>query len=129
MQEVTEVLLRCGDSHGFIGHADVNDTIAGLCVDVADGGGLDAAEAPAFDHCGAGHPDVRVLRGDDDVAATQQGGVAGEAVSRGDTDEWDETRQRTEKGKRHAVHSRDAMRVGIARPATATFGEENERKA
>ena len=45
------------------------------------------SEAAALDHRRAAHPDARVLGGDDDVAAAQQRGVAGEAEARGDADQ------------------------------------------
>jgi hypothetical protein len=45
------------------------------------------------DHRRAAYPDARVLGGDHDIAAAEQGGIPGEAVAGGDPDERDEAAQ------------------------------------
>ena len=126
VQEIAEVFLCGGHSCGLVGDADVDDTVVGLRFDVADRRRFDAAQAATFDHRGAGHSDVRVFRCDDDVAASQQCRIAGEAVTRRNADEGNESGQRTEEREGHAVHAGDTVRVGVARSSAATFGEEDE---
>ena len=106
--EEGEIVLGRLDCGGFVGDADVNHAVGGLHVDRADRRGCDLAEATAFDHRRTGHADVGILRGDDDVAATEECGVAGEAVARGDTDHRDESRELSEEGKSHAIETGDA---------------------
>ena len=90
--------------------------------------GCEHAEPAAFDHRRAAHADVRVLGRDDDVAAAEQRGVAGEAAPRVDADQRHQAAQRPHRVERHAVEARDAGAVGVARPPAAAFGEEHHRQ-
>src|SRR5215469_4054334 len=78
-------ILFC-DLHrlGFVGHYDINDTIRSLYGNRADLLGRKNAESAALDHSRSPHADGRVLRRDDDIAATQQGGIACETAPRDD---------------------------------------------
>ena len=98
-----------------------------LHVDRADLGGPEHTEPAALDHRRAAHPDVRVLGGDHDVAASEDRGVAGEAVAGVDADERDRARQLGEPPERQAVEPAHADAIGVTGPTTATFGEEHDR--
>ncbi len=74
-------LATC-DRFGLVGDDDVDDTVGALHLDRADRRRLEHAEAAALDHRRAAHADVRVLRGDHDVATAEDRRVAGEAVAR-----------------------------------------------
>ena len=87
------------------------------------------AEAPALDHGRAAHADRRALGGDDDVAAAEQGGVAGEAPARGDPDQRHQAAQAAEQGERLGVEPGDDGVVGVARPAAPALGEQHHRAA
>ena len=73
--------LATRDRLGLVGHDDVDDAVGDLHVDRADRLGREHAEPAALDHGRAAHADVRALGGDDDVAAAEEGGVAGEAAA------------------------------------------------
>ena len=94
--EVREVLLRDAHRLGLVGDGDVDDAVGRLHGDRADLVGAEHAEAAAFDHRRAAHADVRVLRRDDDVAAAEQRGVAGEAAAGDDADQRHEAAQPAE---------------------------------
>src|SRR2546426_1134217 len=67
--KVRQILLRGLHRFGLVLDGDVDDAVARLHVDRADFFGAEDPESAAFDHRRAAHPDVRVLRRDDDVAA------------------------------------------------------------
>ena len=90
--------------------------------------GREHAEPATFDHRGAAHADVRALRGDDHVAAAEDGGVAGEAPARGDADDGHEPGQPAPQREGEAVEPRHPGAVGVARSAAAAFGEEHDRQ-
>ena len=77
---------------GLVGDDDVDDAVGPLHLDRPDRRRLVHAEPAALDHRRAAHADVRVLGGDDDVAAAEDRGVAGEAVAGVDADERHEAR-------------------------------------
>ena len=106
--EVRQVLLGYRDGCFLVGHAHVDDPVGDLDPDRSDVGRLHDSESAALDHRGAGHSDVAVLGRNDHVAATEQCGVAGEAVPGGDSYERNETRQTCEPRERHAVETGDA---------------------
>ena len=121
--------LATRDRLGLVGDDDVDDAVGALHVDRADLGGLEHAEAAAFDHRRSAHADVRVLGGDHDVATAEDRGIAGEAVARVDADERHRARQLGEPTKRQAVEPADADAVGVTRATAATLGEEHDRHA
>ena len=73
---------------------------------------------PMFESCG----------GDDDVAAAEDRGVAGEAVAGVDADERDQAGQLGEPEEGEAVEAGRPGAVGVAGPAAAAFGEEHDRQ-
>ena len=91
-------------------------------------GGEDA-EPAALDHGRATHADVGVGGGDDDVAASEQRGVAGEAASRDDADEGHLAAQRAEEREGLGVEPGHDGHVGVAGAAAAALGEEDDREA
>jgi hypothetical protein len=125
--EVGEVLLGGGDGFDLVGHRDVDDAVGHLHRHGADLGGFVHAEPAAFDHGRPAHPDVRVGGGDDDVAAAEDGSVAGEAVARVDGDERYQSAQVGEEVEGEAVEAGYASAVGVAGPAATAFGEEDDR--
>ncbi len=72
------------------------------------------AETAALDHGRAAHADVRVLGGDDHVAAAEQRGVAGEAAPGGDAHQRHEAAQPAEEVK--AMQSRPATPIASVSP-------------
>ena len=86
------------------------------------------AETAALDHRRPAHADARVLGGDDDVAAAEQRGVAGEAVARRDAHQRHEAAQLREQLERAAVEARDDRHVDVARATAAALGEQHDRQ-
>src|SRR5664280_2309118 len=76
----------------------------------------------------AAHADRGVLGGDDHVTATEQGGVAGKAPPRADAHQGHQPTEPTEQGESHGVEPGDHRVVGVARPPTPSFGEEDHRE-
>ena len=87
------------------------------------------AEAAALDHGGAAHADRGVLGGDDDVAAAEHRGIAGEAIAGDDADHRHEAGEPCELHEGRAVEAGHAEPVGIAGPAAAAFGVKHQRHA
>src|SRR6185436_1873898 len=83
------------------------------------------AQAATLDHRRAAHADVRVGRGDHDVAHAEDRRVAGEAVPGVDPDERDEPGQLAPVHERQAVQAADAGTVGVAGPTATALGEEH----
>ena len=104
--EVGEVALRERHRLGVVGGAQVDHAVGVLHVDRPDLGGVEDAEPAALDHRRAAHADARVLGRDDDVAAAEQGGVAREAVPRGDPHERHEPAQLRRTGRRRGSRAR-----------------------
>jgi len=67
------------DGRRIVGDGEVDDPVRPLHLDGADLLGRELPEAAPLDHRRAAHADVGVLGGDDDIAAAEQCGVAGEA--------------------------------------------------
>ena len=80
--EVGQVALGDADRLGLVGDDDVDDAVGTLDLDRPDRRRLVDTEPAALDHRRAAHADVRVERGDDDVAATEDGRVARRSSSR-----------------------------------------------
>ena len=127
--EEGEVLLRDSYRFGLVFDQDVDDTVRDLHGDGSDRGRLVRAEPAALDHRRATHADVRTFGRDDHVAASEERGVAGEAVAGGDADERHERTEPREVVEREAVEPGDGRTVGVARPAPAAFGEEDDGEA
>ena len=127
--EVRQVAL--GQLHGFglVGGDEVDDPVGPLHVDRPDGGRREHPQPAALDHRRPAHPDVRVGGGDHDVAAPEDGGVAGEAVAGVDADQWHEARQLGPPQEGEAVEARRPHPVGVAGAPSPTFGEEDDRQA
>lgn len=106
----------------------MSTTPLALHVDGADVVRVEHAEAAAFDHRRATHSDVAVGGGDDHVAATEDGGVAGKAVAGVDAHDGHQATELGEVHERQAVEAADAHHVGVARAPAAAFGEEHHRQ-
>ncbi len=119
--EIGDVFL--GDLAGLclILHADIDDAIGGLNVDRADILRAVGAEAAALDHRRAGHADIGILGGDDDVAAAEERGVACETGAGDDADQRHPSAQTRELGEVSAHQPGDGHPVGVARPAAAAL--------
>ena len=91
--KIRKILLGGFDRLGFVLDQNIDDAVGHLHLDRADFLGPEDAEAAAFDHRGAAHPDIRVLGRDHDVATSEQRRVAGEASARVDADQRDQPAQ------------------------------------
>jgi hypothetical protein len=89
---------------------------------------LEHAQPATFDHCRAAHANVGIFGGDHYITATKNRSVAGEAVARIDSNDRDQTTQLGEPQKRQTVQPADTESIGIARPSTTAFGEEDNRQ-
>ena len=123
--EVGEVPPSQVHGLGVVGRHQVDHAVGRLDVEGPDLLGGVGAESTSLDHGRAAHPDRGALRGDDDVAAAEQRGVAGEAPARGDADQRDEAAQAGEEGEGLGVEPRDHRVVGVPRPTPAAFGEQH----
>src|SRR5439155_892269 len=83
--EIGQVFLRNARRLLLVLDEDVDDAIGRLERDRTDLGRMIDAEAAAFDHGGAAHADRGVLGGDDDIAASEHRGIAGEAIAGDDS--------------------------------------------
>ena len=118
-----------GDRLGLVGDGDVDDAVRHLHRHRADLLGPEHAEAAALDHRRAAHADVRVRGRDDDVAAAEQRGVAGEAAPRVDADQRHEAAEsRPKQVRTPCSRGRPRPAVGVAGPAAAALGEEHDRQ-
>ncbi len=104
--EVREVLLRHRHRSDVVVDGDVDHPVGDLRLERRDLGRLVHAETAAFDHRRTAHRDVRTRDADDDVAAPEDGRVAGEAVPRRDPDERHQPAQSREVVEREAVEAR-----------------------
>ena len=117
------------DAFGLVADEDVDHAGARLHVARADLLGLEDAEAAAFDHRRPAHADRAVARRDDDVAAAEQRGVAGEAAAGDDADQRHPAAQAREAREGRDVQAGDDRHVDVAGPAAAALGEEHHRQA
>ena len=109
---------------------DVDDAVGACTLDRADLLGRVDAEPAALDHRRAAHADIGVSRRDDDVAAAEQRGVAGEAAARDDADQRREAAEPGELRRRSARRGRvTPSAIRVAGPAAAAFGEQHHRQA
>jgi hypothetical protein len=90
---------------------------------------VEHTQAAALDHGRAAHADVAVGRGDDHIAAPEDGRVAGEAVTGVDAHHRHQARQLGEVPEGEAVEAAHAGHVGVARSPSPTLGEEHHRGA
>ena len=127
--EVREVAAGHLDGLLLIGAEDIDDPVRHLHRDRPDLLGAEHPQPAALDHGRPTHADVGVGSGDDDVAASQQRGVAGEAASRHHADEWHLPAQRAEQGEGLGVEPGHDGHVGVARAPAAALGEEHDGEA
>ncbi len=119
--EVGKVLAGDMGGFGFIFHQHVDHPVGALHVAGADFLGGEFAQAAAFDHGRAGHPQAGVAGGDDHVAAAEQGGVAGEAASGDHAHQRHQPGEPRQADEAHVVQPGHADEVGIAgAPAAAS---------
>ena len=71
--------------------------------------------------------DVGAVGGDDDVAAAQDGGVAGEAVTGGDAHDRHQPAELGEVHESQTIEATDAHHVGVAGAPAPAFREEDDR--
>jgi hypothetical protein len=121
--------LRGAHRRGLVVDHHVDHAIGRHHRQRADVVGLDAAEAAAFDHGRPAQADAGAAHRDDDVAATQQRGVAREAAAGHDADARHHARQRGEAGEGARVQAGHAAPVDVARAAAAAFAEPDHRQA
>src|SRR5579872_7507558 len=126
--EIRKILFGDFYCFGFVLDRDVDHSVGHLHIDGADFLGTEDAEPAAFDHRGTAHPDVGILRRDDDVATSKQRGIAGEASTRIDADQRHQPGQAAPVAEREAIEACDADAVGIARTTAAAFGKEHYRQ-
>ena len=89
---------------------------------------LENAQATPFDHGWPAHADVAVAGGNDDVGTAQQRCIAGKTAPGHDAHHRHGTIEPGKTGKGGDVQPGDFGRVHIARPATATFGKQDDRQ-
>ena len=90
---------------------------------------MEHAQSAAFDHRGAAHAQRGLLGGDDDIAATRHHGVPGEAASRHDAHQGNQSAQLGEQRERFDLQHAGGDRVRIAGTSAAAFGEHDEGQA
>ncbi len=126
--EVRQIFLRRSRRFRLVLDQNVDDAVRRLERHRADFGRMIDAEAAAFDHRRAAHADRGVLRGDDDVAAAEHRGVAGEAIAGDDADHRHQAGELGELHEGRPVEAGHAEPVGIAGTAAAAFGVEHQRQ-
>ena len=126
--EVAQIAAGRLDGFLLIGAEDIDDPVRHLHRHRPDVFRGEDPQAAPLDHGGATHADVGVGSGDDDVAASQQRRVAGEAASRHHADQRHLPAQRAEAREGLGVEAGHDGHVGVARAPPATFGEEHHRK-
>ena len=123
--EVSQQLLGDGDGVLFVGDDHVDHPVGLLHRDGADLVGVDVAEPAAGDHGRTAHPDRGVVGGHDEVRAPRDDGIARETAALDDRDPRHHTRQLRPQLECPGIERRDGGIVRVARPAAATFGEED----
>ncbi len=126
--EIAQVLFGHLHGLGFVGHQHVDHSVGALYRHRAHLFRGEAAQAAAFDHRRAGHADGGVPGGDDQVAAAEQGGIAGKAAPRGDAHRGHPAGQPGHGGEGMAIQAGDPDKVAVAGPATAAFGKQHHRQ-
>ena len=124
--EERQVVARGRHRLRFIVGQDVDHAIGVLHAARADVLGPEHAQAAAFDHGRPAHAEVAGARGDDDVAATHQRGVAGKAAPVHDADHRHLARELRIGREGVHVQAGDDGGVGVARPAAAAFGKQHD---
>ena len=127
--EVRQVPAGHLDGFLLVGAEDIDHPVRHLHRHRPDLLGAEHAQPAALDHGRATHADVGVGRGDDDVTAPEQRGVAGEAASRHNADERHLAAQRAEEREGLGVEPGHDGHVRVAGPAAAALGEEHHREA
>ena len=127
--EVRQVPAGHLDGFLLIGAEDIDDPVRHLHRDRADLFRAVDAQPATLDHGRAPHADVGVGSGDDDVAASEERGVAGEAASRHHADERHLPAQRAEEREGLRVEPGHHGHVRVARTAAAALGEEHHGEA
>ena len=127
-EEVGQVAPGELDGLPFVGRPQIDHAVGVLDLDRSHLRGMVHPQAAALDHRRPTHPDARVLGGDHHVAASEQGGVAGEAVAAGHPHQRDQATEGGEEGERAAVETRHDRHVDVARPAAAALGEQHDRE-
>ncbi len=126
--EIGEILLRDAGRLFLVLDQDVDDAVRRLDRDRADLGRMIDPESAALDHRRPAHADRGILGGDDDVAAAQHRGVAGEAIARDHADHRHQARQSRELHEGGSVEAGHAEPVGVAGTAAAAFRIKYQRK-
>ncbi len=126
--EEPEVASRGSDRLALVVDEHIDHAVRVLDLARPDLLGRKHAEAAAFDHCGPAHPDVAVARRDDHVAAAEQCCVPRETAARRDADDRHLTRQRRVARERAEVEPGGVLRIDVARPTAAAFGEQHDRQ-
>jgi hypothetical protein len=90
---------------------------------------VDVAEPAARDHRRPAHADRCVRGGHDQVGGPRDDGVTCEAASLHDRDPRHQARQRSPQLERARLQRGHRRVIGVARPAAATFGEEDGRQS
>ena len=106
----------------------VDRTAVPMHLDRPDFLGRIDAEPTALDHCRATDADMRVARGDRDVAAAEQHGIARKGIAGRDPDPRRNTGQRGKAAERRHVEPRRADRIDVPRPSPAALGIEDDRQ-
>ena len=127
--EIGQVFLRGARRLLLVLDQDVDDAVRRLERHRADLGRMIDAEPAALDHRRAAHADRGVLGRDDDVAAAEHRGVAGEAIAGDHADHRHEAGEPCELHEGRAVEAGHAEPVGVAGPAAAAFGIKHQRHA
>src|SRR5271165_4376762 len=111
--------------HGLhlIAHANVHHAVSGLGVYRSDLLRPEDAQSPALNHGRTAHADVRVLGGDDHVAASHQRRVARKTIARDDAHQRNLAAELGEIDEAGSIETTYGNGVGIAGPAAAAFGK------
>ena len=117
-------VVACG-GHGLrlVVDQHINDAVGVLLRTGPDLLGSEDAQATALDHRRTSHTDVAVAGGDDEVAAAEQGGIAGKAAARGNADDGNLPRQGGVACEGRDVQAGHHRHIGVAGAAAAAFGK------
>ena len=126
--KIRKVFLRHGDGLLVVVHQHVDHAVAVLRCRRSDIFGRIDAETSAFDHRGPAHADVRGLRRDHDVAATEQRGIPSKTAAGIHADERNLSGELSEVLKGSAIEACHDRMVRVAWPAAAALGEKDDGK-
>jgi hypothetical protein len=126
--EIRDVLLGSDDGRGFVFHGDIHHAVGRLHIDRTDVARCETAQAAALDHHRPPHADVRIPRGNNDIATTQEGRITGKTVTGDNAHQGNLAAQlgKQAEGGQIEPGNHDALGVRIPGPSPSALGKENQ---